>query len=327
MSGVSVLSSISWTVHRLSPLFNFGEGNADIDDQEVLDSLARRLRDHLRGDASREIYTGIDHVGFGNDAVAKAGALKTCQWETLPAWRLNHDASEPRSMGILITMEYENVIYKAALVRGPNEASGISRGTVDLPLLLIRLPNVLRQALVTFLCETFDAYCTVLHFPPAFLCHTFEGYLGDLKKADERLIEKVVKDTQFTISFPPPIAPSLKSLQIYVPRATVVELLNEEGATSDSRADPSLLNGLSAYLSKHLAMHLELTTSKPNTERVTKISCNAFVLGSEGKVKLIANLVNDDDGSTRENEAVWKASERLLLSLVKKAMGARALEH
>ncbi|KAI5306289.1 hypothetical protein KEM56_001532 [Ascosphaera pollenicola] len=327
MTGLTALLSTSWTVHRLSPLFDFGEDNAVIGDQDALDSLARRLRDHLRGDAFKEIYTGIDSAAFGNDAVAKAGALKACQWETLPPWRLSHVALEPKPMGILISLEYENVTYKAALIGGPEDSPNTPQGTVDLPLLLTRLPNLLRQTLVAFLCETFDTYCTVLHFPPAFLCHAFETYVGNLKAADEGLIEKVVKDTQLTISFPPPIAPSLKNIQIYVPRTTVMELLSEEGASEGSESGYHFLYGLSDYLSKHLAMHLELVSSKPSRERITKISCNAFVLGSEGKVKLIANLAGDDDRPTRGDEAVWNANEQLLRSLVRRAMGSRAPHH
>ncbi|KAI5287084.1 hypothetical protein KEM54_006255 [Ascosphaera aggregata] len=329
MSGLTALFQTSWTAHRLSPLFNFGEDDAVISDQNALDSLARRLRLHLRGDPFREIYTGLGNTVFGNDTVAKAGALKSCQWQSLPPWKTEngHGNDDPRPMGIMIIMEYDNVIYKAALLGGLKGSSDIPKGSVNLPLLLTRLPNILRQALVSFLCETFDTYCTILRFPSSFLCRASGTYLSTLKAVGEGLIEKIMRDMQLTISFPSPIAPSLRSIQIYLPRTTVRELSPESSSEiSASDSQISTLHALSAYLDKHLAMKLDFLSSEPNRERITKVSCGAFILGSEGRVKLLTESTADDsDELAREEQAIEAANEELLTALVKRALGTKIM--
>ncbi|EEQ27237.1 hypothetical protein McanMca71_006935 [Microsporum canis] len=384
------LFSTSWTLHRLSRLYHSQDSSKPLlDAPECTRAYANQLRDALTGNVLGGIVQSA--VPSANpsrldDVLARAGALKECKWTNIPTWSYwneehsiledpDHDSplilTPDQSAGILISLQYENASYKAALLAGPdgyrNESVGGAEGTTFLPLLVTRMPNALRQSLISFLSETFDTRVSVLRLPSSFLCSALEKYLATLNRMSGRasgrrvvstvesrtFIESVVKEVQLTFSFPPPISTDLKSLDIHLPRDSLSAFYEHGLGTleADSHKEKDVpsapfLTALSKYFDQNLAMKLDLTdftgqsaTSTENPKgkyiRLTKVSCGAFVLGSEGRIKFLANpgrtiLLDDSDIEEegdgidideRERGLVWKANEELLRILITRATG------
>lgn len=371
------LFSTSWTLHRISPLFHSKQCTTNLlDDPSSLRTYASRLRDTLTGDVLRgvQLSTVIGTTtasGTLDEALAKAGALEECKWSVIPTWAhwneeqsLLEDEDEgpllspDQCAGIMIILEYENITYKAALLCGPDgyrDQESEEGAVTHLPLLLTRMPNALRQEFISFLSTTFDTRVSVLRFPSSFLAGQLEGYLGILNRVSRsrlgtssELIERVIKETQLTLAFPPPISPALKTLDVLLPRESL-SAFHKHGSSQESSETPSspFLSMLSEYFSTHLAMKLDLSNlqnSKTPSEstspfvRLTKLSCGAFVLGAEGRLKLLSNPgrvmflnhgedeedeVEDEDVEDREKRLVWRANEELLRALVLRANGGK----
>ncbi|PGH34533.1 hypothetical protein GX50_02616 [[Emmonsia] crescens] len=382
------LFTTSWTLHRLAPLYHGKECETLLDNPQGLKLYATRLRDLLRGDVFRGMQVGVEGLGAVDDAASKAGQLKSCKWDVLPTWShwneeesLLEDPDQATfaiapevSAGILVTLEYENITYKAAMLTGPDGYHDTRKDVTFLPLLLTRLPNSLRQTFISFLSTSFDARCSILRLTSSFLCATFENYLSTLNRAasSRALVEKVIKETQLTLSFPTPISPALKSLDVLIPRESLSAffthgtkiLANERrnqpdqarnrgkkrshpgtalSTSEDDGPSAPFLAALAAYFDTNLAMKLDIsdfgkdpTDAQKRQARLSKVSCGAFVLGSEGRMKLLANpgrvipfddadvTEDDDDPDSRETRLVWRANEMLLRTLVVRSIGGQA---
>lgn len=325
------LLNTSWTLHRLSPLHHGKESQSLLNNPTALKTYSTRLRDQLTGDALGGLQAGIGAAGSGGgydddgDSLSKTGALRTCTWETISASEEN-----AQSRGILVVLEYENITYKAALLAGLDNTSE-RKGSTVLPLLLTRLPTGLRQTFISFLSTNFDTYCSLLRLPSNLMCTGLGIYVDSFLSSDATaILQDVIKDMQLTLSFSPSVAPALRSLNITIPRASFREFL---GNSPSSTNDPSpFLSNLSAYLDKHLAMKLNLGTSPSNQSlakqhvRLSKVACGGFVLGSEGRMKLVAGSGRTragDDGVVGDDEKAQlelRASEALLAAVVRRAV-------
>ena len=218
--------------------------------------------------------------------------------------------------------------------------------STHLPLLLTRLPNALRQSFISFLSASFDTYCTPLHLPSDFLCSGLETYLravvahplstsGTFDSVE--LLENAIKEIHLTLAFSPSVAPALGLLNISIPRENLIRFISLE--ESDRSEDPtdrvmrgSLLKGLNTYLEKHLAMKVDLMVDSASHSlakrhvRLAKIACGTFVLGAEGRLKLV--LVRPDAAARNEagrgrkdsDRPILKASEDLLHAVISKAI-------
>ncbi|EEP75369.1 predicted protein [Uncinocarpus reesii 1704] len=386
------LFATSWTLHRLSPLYHIAESKGTIlENSHARSAYANRLRDMLTGDTLHGIRLSLDNSSLLDEALAKAGVLTSCEWETIPTW---HYWNEERSLledpdqdtltvtadqsaGILITLEYETITYKAALLCDPDgyQSPRNDGGVTYLPLLVTRMPNALRQAFISFLGANFDARCSVLRLPSAFLCSCLETYLSTLCQSVrgdagfQDVVERVMKDVQLTLSFASPVAPALKSIDVSLPRQSLgkfyirglekADVSPEDAQGRNLRSDASaafrhetptpLLSELSNYFQTHLAMNLDLSTPPTVTDsrsqerkyvRLTKVASAAFVIGFEGRLKLLANpgrvffidesQLDDEealeDTEGREKRFIWKANEELLRALVLRAMGSQQTE-
>lgn len=326
------LLNTSWTLRRLSPLHHGKESQSLLDNPTALKTYSTRLRDQLTGDALGRLQAGIGAAGSGGgddddgDPLSKTGTLKTCTWETISASEENAQSSR----GILVVLEYENITYKAALLAGLDNTPE-QKGSTMLPLLLTRLPTGLQQTFISFLSTNFDTYCSLLRLPSNFMCTGLDIYVDSFLSSDATaILQDVIKDMQLTLSFSPSVAPALRSLNITIPRASFGEFL---GNSPSSTNDPSpFLSNLSAYLDKHLAMELDLGTSPSNQSlakqhvRLCKVACGGFVLGSEGRMKLVAGsgrTGTGNDGAAGNDEKArleLRASEALLAAVVRRAV-------
>lgn len=332
------LFNTSWTLHRLSPLHHGKDFETLLSNEPALKAYATRLRDQLTGDVLAGLHaaasTGED------DALSRTGALRDCRWEFFgvgPSQRDVHpNASFP---GILVTLEYENITYKAALLAGTDSNTQPRKGVTVLPLLLTRFPNALRRTFITFLTANFDTYCSNLQLPSSFLCSGLETFVGELQNSvDRSLVDDVVEDTikelQLTLAFSSSIAPALRNLNVSLSRASLVPFLRDDARNSKGKAlqrksQPPLIQNLTSYLETHLAMKLDLDGSQQNKlsrqhARLSKVACAAFVLGTEGRMKLVVDAKRagqDDDGDEEEHpSSSLRASEALLRAVIQKAV-------
>lgn len=354
------LLNTSWTLHRLSPLHHGKDCETLLDNPAALKTYATRLRDQLTGD----ILAGI-HASIGtteDDALSKTGALKECHWQPISGRLSQRDATsrspETDSIpGILVTLEYENIVYKAALLADTESESETQnqnqrKGSTSLPLLLTRLPNPLRQTFITFLSSNFDTYCALLRLPSNFLCAGLEAYVDVLRNnsgsESADLVEEAIKELQLTLSFSPSIAPALRAVNISVSRSSLAGFLREptqpymstvsrNRRTLGEKLRSPLIGNLTSYLETHLAMQLDLDGSSNHNHvakqhvRLSKVACAAFVLGSEGRMKLVGNTRRgEQDGNDGDNDApgvernqrnqlALQASETLLRAVLRRA--------
>ncbi|KAB8078896.1 kinetochore complex Sim4 subunit Fta1-domain-containing protein [Aspergillus leporis] len=339
----SQMLNTSWTLHRLSPLHHEKEFRSLLDNPDALKTYANRLRDQLTGNVLAGFQVGTSTTTTEEEALSRTGALKECTWEAIPSLSLEDpEATHPdHPCGILVVLEYENIIYKAALLAPPShESFSYRENSTYLPLLLTRLPGPLRQTFISFLSAKFDTYCSVFRLPSQFLCAGLESYTNVLTEGQSRasarsrgILEDLVKEVQITVSFSLSVAPDLRSLNINIPRGSIADFLPAVG-DSDGEPSGSILSGLSAYIEKHLAMNLDLAGSSPRDSparkhvRISKIACGGFVLGGEGKLKLVARPARtssgdddsgDDDGNER-NRLALRASEVLICSVIRRAL-------
>lgn len=342
------LFDASWTAHRLSPLHHSKDHRTLIGNEDALKTFAKRLQDVLAGDVLRGVQMSLGTTG-ADDALAKAGALLECRWEHIPTfshWGNNPDEEgedvsiEPKDvLGVFITIEYENIAYRAVLLAGPDGYTPAvtdrrRKQTTHLPLLLTRMPNMLRNTFTQFLSTTFDAYCSVLRLSSSFLSATLEAYISSLTsdetsaRTSKAVLEVALKETQLTLSFGQPISPALKSLDISLPRETM-SAFALRGANNESSTFSA---SLSQYLQKHLAMNVDLNNSSESNDKIatnkhvwlSKVANGAFVLSTEGRFKLVdmsTRHKDDLDEQTRLRVKMVAASQQIIRSLVHRAVG------
>ncbi|GIJ87949.1 hypothetical protein Asppvi_006863 [Aspergillus pseudoviridinutans] len=339
-SDLQQLWNTSWTLHRLSPLHHGKEFQSLLGNQAALRTYASRLRVHLTGDLFTSAQAPLSAAGaVDDDVLSRTGSLRDCVWETLSAPFT--EATSEKLSGILVTLEYENITYKAALLAAQDgrRTSARRKQSTQLPLLLTRFPTPLRQTFMSFLSANFDTYCSVLRLPSTFMCTALEMYIDILMGGDHeepsdthRMFEGTIKETQLTLSFSPPVAPALRSLNVNIPRGSFTEFVRGSNLDAElTHRKNSVLSGLSTYLEKHLAIKLNLGDlasghhSVNQPVRLTKIACGSFVLGGEGKMKLVApsGQASSEDGAAAARESrdrlLLRANEELLQAVIRRA--------
>ncbi|KAI9844184.1 MAG: hypothetical protein M1837_005784 [Sclerophora amabilis] len=240
---------------------------------------------------------------------------------------------EPGAKGLHLEIEYERATYTAILLRrvdapwdeeegeelGPAEEERREQrsreGFTSLPLLMTRMPNTLRDTLIDYLSTAFDTRCSALRLSSSFLTGSLEVYLQDLTvprtsttstgatplsrrrrstKQPSTPATPIMKDINLILTFPPPVSPSLKTLDLVIPAAGITQFLERGRRQLKTSANqPNQLNGkrkrrqpsksrsndpsgtdhapqifttaLSTYTSTHLAMPLYTTTTTTTT--------------------------------------------------------------
>lgn len=332
------LYSTTFTLHRLSPLY---VGKGTVLDNEALAQHARHFRDILAGDVLRGVRVGLSQ---DDTALSRVGSLSTVSWRIMreeDEWEAGESTqmdlddssiSPTGARGILVKVRYEKAEYTAILLRGVDEQGGNEsavENTVEdefeqFPLLLSRMPNSLRDTFAGFLATTFDTRVTHLHLDGRYLTRAFEKYIsnlmttedgGELENRDsDTLFKKVVKDVQVLVGFDlPSESASLKMMEINIAGEDISKMVAVGKKAHNGNSDIPFMDALTTYAEKHLAMNL-----RHNRVKLIRIACSAFVLGSEGKVKL--TLPGEDD------EAQRKASRLLIDDLIEHAQG-RGLLH
>lgn len=345
--GIATLTQLfntSWTAHRLSPLHHSKDHRVLIGNQDALKTYSKRLRDLLTGDFLRSMQVILTKSAT-DDALSKAGTLVDCRWEFISTNDTvdnneDEDGNEPLiekedCMGIFVTLEYEHIAYRAAILTSPEGYAPASKDkrrkqSTYLPLLLTRMPTALRNTFIEFLTTSFDAYCSTLHLPPQFLCMLLEATITFLvrsessRQASSAILEQVLKETQLTLSFSREIAPALKILDVNLPR----EVLSTLAGSVRDKNTSYFSTSLSQYMDQHLAMKVNLenaTEDAGNVQHVwlSKVATGTFVLSTEGRFKLIdtSNPQDSEEDQTTVQRLIRSANEQILSSLVQRAIG------
>ncbi|KAL4783170.1 kinetochore complex Sim4 subunit Fta1-domain-containing protein [Aspergillus varians] len=292
------LLNTSWTSHRLSPLHHENSHESLLNNPAALETYAARLRDHLTNSLAdaQGWRAAEDDPATGPSAI---GALQSCTWEPistlsfLSPQRVDEEGPQDQDhelAGLLITLSYETITYRAALLAAPGahpqsekkvrkggrstRSRTSSSSSTYLPLLLTRLPKSLRESFIAFLSSNFDTYVSALRISSAGLCDVLESYVASLTSSStagagvgaagsDASVEDIIREMHLTLSFAPPIAPYLKALNVNVPRETFLSFLRTSFSTTGSGSGEtgrgsSVLSGLSAYLQQHLAIGLGL---------------------------------------------------------------------
>jgi hypothetical protein len=227
---------------------------------------------------------------------------------------------------MLVTLEYENIVYKAALLADPESDPSQRERSTYLPLLLTRFPTALRQTFISFLATNFDTYCSNLRLSSAFLCSGLGMYV-DALRTKRGSVEDAIKELQLTLAFSASIAPALKTLNVSVARSSLAGFLRDQSAPKSRTLQQKLKNpfiaNLTEYLETHLAMKLDLDGSSEDQVsrkhvRLSKVACAAFVLGSEGRLKLVAAAGQEDQDGDGLG-LPFEAGGILLQSIIRRA--------
>ncbi|KAJ5890922.1 CENP-A-nucleosome distal centromere subunit CENP-L [Penicillium subrubescens] len=326
------LFNTSWTLHRLSPLHHAKDFETLLNNETALKAYATRLRDQLTGDVLAGLHSAATIAE--DDSLSKTGALQDCRWEffaTEPSAGNNPRSTTSSFPGILVTLEYENITYKGALLSEVDSNLQPRTGVTALPLLLTKFPNALRQTFITFLTSNFDTYVSNLRLSSTFLCAGLEGFVAGLEGV---VVEDVIKELQLTLAFSPSVAPALRNVNVGIPRGSLVGFLREEKGTLKGKGKSiqrknrvPLIANLTAYLETHLAMNVDLDGSRQDKVarqhvRLSKVACAAFVLGSEGRMKLVVDDRRAGEGDEDEEQEApsLRASETLLRAVIRRAM-------
>ncbi|KAI9851883.1 MAG: hypothetical protein M1838_002454 [Thelocarpon superellum] len=347
------LYGVSFTLHRLSPLYQDPAG-AGLLTSSALALHGRRFRDLLRGEVLRGVRVGL--AGESDDGLRKAGAFVDCTWTVFGdeiRWAQTHssrpdsptDLQQPSApadaRGILVQVSYEQATYTALFLRSPEDVDPTDTdGSTQLPLLLTRMPLSLRETFLDYLATTFDTRFSPLTLRSDFLESCFEAFLatltsvpaGEAHGLPSEALASIFRDVQVSLSFPAPAAPSLRSMDVTIPREDVLTFLEEGRAIYASQdpassarpppppSRPTRTSGpFIAALSQYLQCHLALPMSHADVN-ISKIGCGAFLLGAEGKVK-IARPTGPSDAA----DPVRTAVAQLVGNLIQRAQGTPLL--
>ncbi|KAI9683412.1 MAG: hypothetical protein M1829_005484 [Trizodia sp. TS-e1964] len=355
------LYNTTFTLYRLSPLYHGHAGALSLLDNTILQRHARHFQDIIKGEVLRGVHVGL--APGNSEGLGKAGSLLRCSWQTLRTQVHWTDSQEPEEKekerekdlepepthGIQIELQYEKSTYTALILQDPQSSmtNSVNCGFTYLPLLLIRMPGPLRETLLEYLASSFDTRPSAIKLSSGFLATSLERFLSDITAPIPEdfddisdLLRSVVKDIQITISFRAPAAPQLKNIDIIISKEDIWPLLcrgrtrpkpefpniwihqHETESREIERSTPGpFMIALSQYLTSHMALPLF-----QSDVILSKIACGAFVLGSEGKVKIFPP---SDKALAHGNESFpgHLATQAFIKYLLKRADGTFSLSY
>ena len=210
--------------------------------------------------------------------------------------------------GILISVTHERALSKFILYGKDDET--------PYTLLLTKAAALLVHKLTAFLFDTFSVSATPLKLPSTLLYDTLEAYMSTITTTATQqppsshipLSKATLSSLRLTFSFSPPIAPKLRSIDIDIPLATLT-------AQTPGR---TILTSISTHLERAtgiypLAIGLGTEAAEGENEaalaRISKVSCAAFALSVEGRLKYTLKAV---ESAVQFEDTVRKANQAML---------------
>lgn len=277
------------------------------------------------------------NVPGADNTLNTAGPLEDCRWDLLgdeDGWIVKHgqaadaDASQlstvvdpAEARGIHIELQYAETSYGALLLRDPGTTSSLPKFT-SLPLLLVRMPAPIREIFFNYLSTAFDTRVAHLRLSSSFLTGALESYFRHLTDdSSTQTIKEVIQQLQIQLTFPSTTT-LLKHIDITISREDVPGFVSQGKALRKASNSSPFTSALTEYLKKHLAIDL----SNPKVQ-ISRIICGAFLLGSDGRIKLIppaplpSDISSSEASTPAESSAAEQATFELYSALVREASG------
>ena len=335
-----------YTLHRVSPLYHGHQGNATnrtTDDDGSTGflsptSLAKHAGRFYEILLQRHGLRGVLHVSADNNnddnnnsredeggggGTAKEGALVECRWTSLSSSSpSDKDDNDDDDQGIHVEIIYENIIYTAILLGQPKTNEEVKDEFTSLPLLLTRMPHVIRGALTEYLSNNFDTRITTpMKLPSDTLISLLEEYLhtlSDQPSSSSSLLSTAIRDIHLTISFNDDDDHLLRALEVTIASEDVLPFLHQgrdRPTTTPTNKNQPFMTALRSYLFTHLALRLDSQSVK-----ISKIAGAGFLLnGEEGKVKIICSTTGGGEHDMVASRIQSRARRGLIRGLVERA--------
>ena len=291
----SRLYDTSWTIYQIPSKLKCDSRYRNLlTSQAAIDALGRNLKTFL-GETRRKAQE------YDDSDSDRLGGLQTVDVD-----RFGDDESDAYSVeGLFITLAYERATYKAAFCRQTVNRQRDSQEELDnvaLPLCLLRMPNHLSKRMFEFLYDVFHITPESSKFSTAFLYDILADYISTTNAVSDDtarldLLSTVIKDVKLSYSFAPPVAPQLKTLDLSVSLDAVADIMNGRlpEIPRHMRSDgPALIESLVDHLDIQTGLQLprpRVHDSQPLI-KVSKIGCAAFVMSSDGKIKLVSKVLD-----------------------------------
>ncbi|RKF61119.1 putative siroheme synthase [Erysiphe neolycopersici] len=308
-STARLLYNTTFSLYRLSPLYT---GNILPPDNTFLARHARKFQDIVCGESLRGVKMGTENE---NVVLLRAGSLQKVTWITLHDENLSDiEADDNEKRGMLVTVSYENAEYRAIFLCMVNRNDGFHHFS----LLLTKMPLSLRKSLFDYLTTTFDTRISNLFIENKCMKDFFEKYIADVcsnefiddddGRTETNLnLDNIVKDLVVRIGFDLPNgSTSLKAIDIQIPSEDLPRMIS----MGETAGHIQIFEAIGTYLRAFLA--LDINNSKV---RISRISCAAFSLDAEGKLKLTL------PSKPKEISTQLRANRTLIASLIKAAIG------
>lgn len=320
VSTARLLYNTTFSLFRLSPLYT---GSSLLLEDKLLAKHAQKFQDILSGESLRGVKLGSENE---NAVLLRAGSLRKVNWITLYDENFSDlEVDNSERSGMMVTILYENAEYRAIFLKDThlNDSSVDKRGDGfhQFPLLLIKMPVSLRKRFTDYLATTFDTRISSLFIGNKCLKDCFEKYIADVRSiefdndndvdgnTEKNLnLDNIVKDIVVRIGFDLPNgSASLKAIDIQIPSEDLPRMISMGETTGHVK----IFEAIGTYLRAHLA--LDINNSKV---RVTRISCAAFSLDAEGKLKL------SQPSKLNEVSTQLRANQTLINTLIQAATGS-----
>ncbi|POS87402.1 hypothetical protein EPUL_000656 [Erysiphe pulchra] len=284
----------------------------------MLSKYARKFQDILCGESLRGVKISTENE---NAVLLSAGSLQKVTWITLHDENLTDmGADDNERRGMLVTVSYENAEYRAIFLEDMHlsntNVNNRNDGFHHFPLLLIKMPVTLRKSFTDYLATTFDTRISTLFIGDKCLKDCFEKYIADVCSNEffddddgntetNLKLDNIVKDIVVRIGFDLPNGSgSLRAIDIQIPSEDLPKMIS----MGDTAGHVQIFEAIETFLSAHLALDL-----KNSKVRVKRISCAAFSLDAEGKLKFMQSSKLD------EISTQIRANRKLINSLIKAA--------
>jgi hypothetical protein len=278
------------------------------------------------------------HIGtYGHEeSLSRAGQLKNCRWSTVGDLLEIGDEGEGDTMlgngidtadvvnGVAVTVEFERGTYHALMLRvGDEDEDELAArdDEVHYPLLLVRMPAVLREMMLGYLSRMFDARVEMGKVKGKGIEVLLAGYMEKIGEVGVEVLEKVMKDVCFTLEFRGSPGEHLTRVEFTIRKEDLTGFLHNPPSTEEREQATAwsnmprkwecftpgpFLTGVREYLKEKTGMDM-------GHEDVFfgRVSCGAFVISREGKVKFFAPAAIED-----AKIPIRKATIRLLEGLM-----------
>ena len=237
------------------------------------------------------------------------------------------EVEDRRFHGILIQFDFEKKSLPAFLLKAHGAGPKDSERCIYFPLLLTSLPNSWLDVLLESFAVTFGTYAHPLQLSKPFLEQSLDSFVEAAFEGGREYMEEVIKDVSFTLDFASDVAPSLKHLDFSIKRQDVYGFL-QRGYSLLTQEDEKVSKGKPGAFTKAVHDYMRLSLAMDLSHKsisIAKIACGTFVLGKDGKIKLLGFSANDgiDKGaSTVElRDFVKETHADLLNRLIMEAEG------